>query len=274
MRRGAGCIGTLLLMLALVAAPAGCAKNVPKDKHAGLTAVQIYDIAMKQLEKKSYFKARETLQKVLGRADSTPDLVSKVHLALADAYYFDGGVLNLAEALSRYTNFLTFYPNHPRADYAQYQLGLCFLKQTLNPDRDQGQTHRALDELTKVHKSYPNSEYLAMADTKADEARELIAEHDYRIATFYFKKRQYIGAMQRFKDVLEAYPGYSRKDSLYLALGRSLLALDKPDEGCLYLQKLVAEFPDRHEAGAARHLLKDPCETDGKGAVARSDSHP
>ncbi len=267
-------MGTLALTLAMAVAAAGCAKRAPKDKHAGLTAPQIYDLSLKLMEKKSYFRARETLQKALGRSDSTPELVAKVHLALADAYFHDGGVLNLAEALSRYTNFLTFYPNHARADYAQYQLGLCYLKQTLNPDRDQGQTHKALDELSKVPKIYPNSDYLGLADAKADEARELLAEHDFRIANFYFKKSEYSGATQRFRQVLESYPRYSRKDSLYLVLGRSLLALDKKDEGCLYLQKLVAEFPDCRQAGAARHLLQQPCEAGGKGALVRSEARP
>jgi outer membrane protein assembly factor BamD len=274
MKRGAAIMGTLALTLAMAVAAAGCAKHGPKDKHHGLTAPQIYDLALKQMGKKSYFRARETLQNALGRNDSTPELVAKVHLALADAYFLDGGILNLAEALSRYTNFLTFYPNHASADYAQYQLGLCYLKQTLNPDRDQAQTHKALDELAKVPRTYPNSDYLGLADKKADEARELLAEHDFRIATFYFKKGEYIGATQRFRQVLEAYPRYSRKDSLYLVLGRSLLALDKTDEACLYLQKLVAEFPDCREAGAARHLLKEPCEAGSKGAALRSDARP
>jgi len=232
--------------------------RAPRDKYAAFSTQQVYDIAVAQSRKKSYANARDTFQKVLGRTDATPDLIAKVHLGLADAYFYDGGILNLAEAQSRYTNFLTFYPNHERADYAQYQLGLCYLKQAANPDRDQDQTRKALDELNKVKTSYPNSEYVGAADQKANEAREVLAEHEFRIGNFYFRRRGYVGALERFRKVLENYPNYSRKDRLYLLLGRSLLALEKNDEGRLYLEKLVAEFPQSRYASQARDILKQP----------------
>ena len=232
--------------------------KVPKDKYAGLTAVQVFDIAVAQSRKRSYATARDTLQKVLSRTDATPDLIAKVHLELANAYFYDGGILNLAEAQSRYTNFLTFYPNHDRADYAQYQLGLCYLKQVASPDRDQEQTRKALNELVKVRNIYPNSEYVGAADEKANEAREILAEHDFRIGYFYFRRRSYTGAVERFRSVLESYPGYSRKDRLYLMLGQSLLAMNKRDEGRIYLEKLVAEFPKSRYTQEARDILKQP----------------
>jgi outer membrane protein assembly factor BamD len=236
-----------------------------KDKYAGIPAREIYDLAMRKLKHRSYFGAREILQKVLGRQDATPELVALVHLALADAYFYDGGVLNLAEAQSRYTNFLTFYPNHERADYAQYQLGLCYLKQTASPDRDQGQARKALAELGKVKTNYPSSEFVAAADGQADKARELLAEHDFRIGNFYFRRKAYTGAVRRLRDVLDAYPNYSRKDRLYLILGQSLMGIDKSEEGRLYLEKLLAEFPKSRHAGQARELLRQPLQTAGTG---------
>ncbi len=251
----------MLAVVALIALPS-CAKNrPPKDKFAGMSSVEIYQIAQHQLEKKKYAKARDTLQGTLGRTDTTPELVADVHLALADAYFYDGGLLKLAEALSRYTNFLTFYPNHPRADYAQYQLGLCYLEQTLNPDRDQTQTRKALAELIKVESRYPNSEYVDVAYEKVGKARELLAEHDFRIGYFYYKRGSYNGAVERFRGVLEDFPRYSRKDRLYLTLARSLMELEREDEGRLYLQKLVVEFPDSRHADEARILLgEEPVE--------------
>lgn len=240
--------------------------KAPKDKYAGMTAKQIFDLAERRMKRRSWFTAREVLQKVLGRPDATPDLVAKVHLALADAYFYDGGVLNLAEALSRYTNFLTFYPNHDRADYAQYQLGLCYLKQAASPDRDQTQTRKALAELEKVGQNYPGSSYVAPADTQAAKARELIAEHDFRIGSFYHRRKAWAGAAKRLREVLEAYPDYSRKDRLYLMLGESLISLDKREEGRLYLEKLLAEFPSSRHAHEARDLLNAPIQTAGAGS--------
>jgi outer membrane protein assembly factor BamD len=252
-------MATALAALVLLASPACADKKAKpaKDRYAGMGAAQIYELALRQIESGKHAKARDTLQAALGRSDITPELTARIHLSLADAYFLDGGLINLAEALSRYTNFLTFYPNHERADYVQYQLGLCHLKQTLSPDRDQAQTRKALAELSKVENLYPGSEYIQAAATKADEAREMLAEHEFRIGYFYFKRRAYPGAIDRFREVIESFPRYSRRDQLYLLLGQSLLEMRKDDEGRLYLEKLVAEYPDSPHAGTARLLLTD-----------------
>jgi hypothetical protein len=56
------------------------------DKYSGLPARQVYDLAMQKMKRRSWFKTREILQKVLGRQDATPELVALVHLAVADAF--------------------------------------------------------------------------------------------------------------------------------------------------------------------------------------------
>jgi len=257
----------LAIAILAAAGAAACdgAKKPPKDPFAGQTAEEIYQHAERQIEKKNYSRARTTLQAALGRITTTPELIAKVHLALADAYFYDGGILNLAEALSRYTNFITFYPNHARVDYAQYQIALCHLKQVLTPDRDQTQTRRALDEFLKLRGQFPNSQYDAPAEEKANEARELLAESEFRIGQFYFRNEAYEGAVDRFRLVLEEFPLYSKKPKLYLLLGRSLIAIDRDEEGRLYLQKLMAEFPDSDAAWEAAVLLEEPAPVTREG---------
>ncbi len=238
-------------------APSACAAKSQgsKDKFADMTGQQIYDAGIAAQKKGSWYKSRGIMQKALERSDTTPDLVARIHLALADSYFHDGGLVNLAEALSRYTNFLTFYPNHELIDYAQYQLGLCHLRQALNPDRDQGETRKAVEELDRVMRRYPDSEWIDEAEAKADEARQRIAEHDYRIGNFYFRQRSWSGSAERFRRLLEEFPRFSKKDRVYLQLGQSLLNLSRGDEAMLYLNRLVSEFPDSSHASEARRLI-------------------
>ena len=256
---------TILIIGLMATMGCGGEKKAPKDPFAGQTAEEIFQHAQRQMEKKNYSRARTTLQAALGRTTTTPDLIAKVHLALADAYFYDGGIINLAEALSRYTNFMTFYPNHERVDYAQYQVALCHLKQVLTPDRDQTQTRRALDEFLKLRGQFPNSQYVAPAEEKANEARELLAESEFRIGQYYFRNEAYEGAVDRFRLVLEQFPLYSKKPKLYLLLGRSLIGLDREEEGKLYLQKLIAEYPDSDAAYEAAVLLEEPASATGEG---------
>ncbi len=252
-------VGLALAAILLLAAPAcNRAKKPPKDRFAGMTADEIYAIGARQLERGKYAKARRTFEGALGRSTTTPEIVAKVHLGLADAYFHDGGLLNLAEALSRYTNFLTFYPNHERADYAQYQLALCHLEQALSPDRDQTQTRKALGEFLKVKTRFPNSSYIARAEAKANETRERLAESEFRVARFYFRTEAWQGALDRLQEILERYPLYTGKPRVYLLLGRTLMALDRGDEGRIYLEKVVAEHPETTSAYEAEILLAEP----------------
>jgi outer membrane protein assembly factor BamD len=258
MMRARRVYASFLIVALMLMIPSACAArgSGSKDKMAGMTAQEVYDLGMVAQKKGSWFRSRNIMQRALGKPDATPDLIAKIHLALADAYFFDGGLVNLAEALSRYTNFLTFYPNHPRTDYAQYQLGLCHLRQALNPDRDQAETHKAVFELDMVKRRYPDSEWIDEAEEKADEARERIAEHDYRIGYFYFRQHSWTGAAERFRRLLEDFPKYSRKDRVYLHLGESLINTSRGDEAQLYLNRLISEFPESSAAGDARRLIE------------------
>jgi outer membrane protein assembly factor BamD len=250
-------MGVLLLAAAALAA-GGCRKSldhVPKDKDAALTPRQIYDKGVGLMRRGRYFRAREVLEKVLGRTNAGPELLADTTLAIADAYYYDGGVINVAEALSRYTSFLTFYPTHPRADYAQYQLGMSYLKQALGPDKDQSTTRDALDAFRKVELNHPASGFVTAAREKADECRERLAETEVRVGLFYLKREAWAGAADRFRTVLESYPRYSRRDRVYFLLAQALKGSNKLPEAQIYFQKVLDEYPASRYAGQARQAL-------------------
>ena len=51
-------------------------------------------------------------------------------------------------AINEFREFLSFYPTHTRADYAQYKLGMAHFYQMHGPERDQTETQEAINELT------------------------------------------------------------------------------------------------------------------------------
>jgi len=259
------------LVLAAALMSAGCKKGPNSDASRSMTAQQIYEKGMALFKGHHYFRARTILDKALSKPGVTRDLVADVNLALADAYYYDGGIINIAEALSRYTSFLTFYPAHARADYAQYQLGLCYLKQALGPDRDQATTRKALDELQKVVKEHPDSEWADKARVKIGEARERLAESEMRVGLFYLKHKAYDGAIDRFRKVLEDYPGYSHLDRAYYELADALKSARKLDEAMLYYKKVLELFPDSRYVSRAQNAIADVNEGHSSTAEASAN---
>jgi len=284
MKRGPGAmprarlVAACAAILAAALLSAGCKKGPSsraERRERDMTAQQLYDKGMNYFEHRHYYRARTVLDKALSKPGVTRDLVADINLALADAYFYDGGIINVAEALSRYTSFLTFYPAHPKADYAQYQLGLSYLKQALGPDKDQETTRKALAELQKVARDWPDSEWADKARVKVAEARERLAESEMRVGLFYLKRNAYAGAIDRFKKVLEDYPGYSRIDRSYYMLADALRSNKKRDEALLYYQKVVELFPQSRYVGAAQDAISEMNKMHGSTAEAsknRSDA--
>lgn len=247
------------LLTGLILALPGCHRSpsgaVPRGKDDDLTTGQLLERGKALLERRKYFRARTTLEKALGREDATREILADVNLLIADAYYLDGGILNLAEALSRYTSFLTFYPTHPKADYAQYQLGLCYLKQALGPDKDQSTTRKAMEAFREVEKQHPASEWVEPAAGQLKLCRERLAESEMRIGLFYVKRSAWPGAIDRFRNILEAYPGYSELDRAYFELARALEESHRREEALIYFQRILEKFPESRYAASARDAL-------------------
>ncbi|HXI04010.1 MAG TPA: outer membrane protein assembly factor BamD, partial [Candidatus Saccharimonadales bacterium] len=244
---------------------------IPSGKDESLSTEQLLQKGKALLERHSYFRARTSLEKVLSRPDATRDTIADVNLLIADAYFEDGGIINLADALSRYTSFLNFYPTHPKADYAQYQLGLCYLKQALGPDKDQDTTRKALDAFAEVEKQHPASEWVERAHEQMRICRERLAEAEMRVGLFYVKRSAWEGAIDRFRDLIGKYPMYSRLDRTYFELARALDEVKKSDEAVIYYQKILESFPRSRYAQDARDAIHDETASPEKTAEADKD---
>ena len=114
-------------------------------------------------------------------------------------------------AINEYREFLSFYPTHKRADYAQYKLGMCHYYQMHGPDRDQTETKEAIAELTTFVQRYSDtSENPAATRAGRGCARrsDRISDADYRVAIFYLKTQKFPpAAIDRFKAILKRRSG-------------------------------------------------------------------
>ncbi len=220
------------------------------------TPEEVYQIAIKKIEKKKYFSARKMLQDSLPRIPPEDrDLMPKVQMAIADAFYLDGGALNYGEALNSYRNFLTFFPAHEKADYAQFMVGMSLFRQVLAPDRDQTLTRRAISELRKVEALFPFSEYVADARRAIQEGHDELAEHE-RIVGFYYQRRgAWEAAINRYRDTLADYPTSDNTNRVLLDLAFCLLKIRNRIDAADLLERLDREDPEGKLSKRGRKLL-------------------
>jgi outer membrane protein assembly factor BamD len=258
-----------VLIVATLIALAGCGakrRERREEDRAFLTSDALYERAMEELAEENLRKAEEYLTRIqLLDPDSIRRLEPLVRLALADVTFYYGDDLSLIEARSKYLDFVTLYSDHPKAPYAQLQAGMCSLLQVRHPTRDQSQTFEALADLRDVMRRYPASPYSGAARDMIARAESNLARHDLAVGKFYFNKKAWDASANRFKRILDRYPRYTEREELYFYLGEALIRGENMIEGRIYLDRLVADYPDGSYAKDARKFLAG-IEADGRTA--------
>lgn len=261
-------VAALAVAAALLLLP-GCAakRRERKEKEAQfLTASSLYQSARVEFEKRNLRKARTLLEKIQFTGEDRQTLEPLVRLLLADSTFYLGDDLSLIEARSKYLDFVTLYGDHALAPYAQYQAGICSLRQAANPSRDQSDTAVAIADLRDVLRRFPESPFVPAARESLTRAETNLAEHEFLVGRFYLQKRKYRAAGERFRGLMEAYPHYEYREKLYFHMGKALLLGESVSEGKSWLDRLLADYPKSEYAKEAKALLaeNDPAAANGR----------
>jgi outer membrane protein assembly factor BamD len=205
-------------------------------------------------------------------ADERAEMEPLIKLCIADATFYKGTALDLISARQLYLDFVTLFGDHPLAPYAQFQAGACALEQANHPSKDQSQTQSAFADLAVVEQRYPGSAYSRAASDMIDQAKARLAEHEFIVGRFYYKRKAWLAAAQRFKVIVEAFPEYPEMAKVYYHLGQALLRNDTENvEGLAWLDKVIADYPNGEYtklARKARESYGDPLELTLDGVPA------
>ena len=229
-------------------------KPVIDPEMAKLTKEQVFDRGEEWFAKRKYPKARSYFSHVYENYPNDP-LARRALLRVADTYYAQGDAVNLVEAQYKYRDFINRYPSSDRSDYAMLQIAMVSYKQMEKPDRDQTKTREAVDKFQDMIRTYPNSPLRKEADLHLQEVLDRLAKHEQIVARFYMKRRSWLAAVQRLNGLVEQYPNYRDRDSVFYDLAQSLDALGRKGEARLYYERVISEFPKSEYAPKAKRRL-------------------
>ena len=109
------------------------------------------------------------------------------------------------DAIAELVRFLRVYPNHKDIAYAEYLLGLCYYEQIVDEKKDLQSIVNAKKTFRNLISKYPESEFATDAKFKIDLINEVLAGKEMFIGRYYFDKKKWIPAINRFRIVVDNF---------------------------------------------------------------------
>jgi outer membrane protein assembly factor BamD len=241
-RIGAGRLACIAIAGALMLPAGGCA-GLFEEKQVVLPdepADKLYNEGLTLLNKSEFRDAAKKFEEV-DRQHPYSEWARKSLLMSAFVYYEMGEHEETIQAARRY---VALHPGSPDAAYAQYLMASSYYDQIPDITRDQQRTERAMQALDEVVRKYPGTEYAESARRKLEVARDQLAGKEMLIGRYYLEKRNYTGAINRFKSVVTQYQTTRHVEEALMRLSEAYMALGIVGEAQTAAAVLGHNFPD------------------------------
>lgn len=238
--------------LALLCTLAACSSARTRPPDGSLDPDKfLWERGTEALNDRRWYTAREYFRQLVDSYPQSP-FRADAKLGIGDSYLGESTLESQLLAINEYREFLSFYPTHGRAHYAQYQLGMAHFNQMRNPYRDQTETREAIAEFTAFVQRYPTSPLLPDGRQRLREARDRLGQSEFNVGLQYYRMKWYPGAIERFAALVKSDPEYTYRDSVYFYLAQSLLRIERPFEALPFFDRLIEEFEESEHLEEAR----------------------
>ncbi|MBM1173932.1 outer membrane protein assembly factor BamD [Microvirga arabica] len=207
---------------------------------SNLPAEEIYNDGLARVQKGD-FDGAVTKFSSLDKQYPYTDWARKGLIMEAYANY-EGGFYD--EAITASRRYLQSYPNTSDAAYAQYLMASSYYDQIPDITRDQEKSERAILALQELVQRYPNSEYVSDARKKIQVASDQLAGKELEVGRFYLQKRNYAGAINRFRTVVARYQTTRHVEEALQRLTEAYMAMGIVGEAQTAAAVLGHNFPD------------------------------
>lgn len=249
--KGKGLLPFAFLCFITLLAISGCAAT--QELQGARDPKELYDKGTLAYQGQRYEEA-ETAFKTLLNEHPLSRYSVEAQISLADVYYVQE---KYEDAVSYYTNFAALHPTHPKAAYSMFQKGMCHFKEVLSIDRDQSATRKALFAFEDLRLAYPGSSYTTKAIELTGFLKKRLAEREFYVARFYYKNKNYKGALSRFRDLLKNYPEAGFTDTALYYIGESYMKLGEKKLADDAFSTIISNFPESPYVKGAIDRLKE-----------------
>jgi len=244
----------LAFLCAVLVLLAGCSKS----KKGAIRTVEgspegLYKEGLALFNKRDYSDALEKFQEITSTFPDSPPYTVWAELKVADCHFFRE---KYVEAVAAYEEFRKIHPTHEEIPYVEYQIGISYYEQIVSSDRDQTPTRKALSNFEYLVANYPPSLFTEKAREKITVCRERLADHELYVGNYYLKRKQYMGAAQRFETFLDEFRDVPDQDKALFLLGKCYIELGQAENASYAFNKIVTEYPNSSYTRESKAILE------------------
>lgn len=246
------------LLLLCVAA---CASARTADVTYAVSPERNYELGKQSLAREDWEAAEKYFVYIKSRAAFSQYAVP-AELGVADAQF---GAGRYVEAIDSYRLFSKLHPTHAQVEdgYAAFRVGDAYYRMLpskipLYPptsEYDQTSMMDASEELQRFVNKFPQSPYLTQATDLKTKISRRVANHEWYVAMYYWKRNKPLGTVGRLRRILDKHRGVGYDEDALLYLGRAYAKAGAPDRARESWSELVAAFPASQQAKAAKDGL-------------------
>jgi len=176
-------------------------KSEIKETNLELQMIEAYQEGLKELKRgDALFAAKKFNEAEILFPQS--EVAPRAALMASYSYYSQN---YYADAIAELDRFLKVYPNHQDKAYAEYLLGLCYYEQIIDEKKDLESIEKSKTIFLRLTKNYPNTDFAIDAGFKLNLIYDILAAKEMYVGRYYFNKKKWIAAINRFKFVVNNY---------------------------------------------------------------------
>ena len=197
---------TITLIILLIFGILACTKKEVKESI-------IKEVSMEQQVRDAYLEGKKSLEegdvlfaaKKFNEAETLfpqSDWASRAALMAAYSYYKQD---YYGDAIAELERFLRVYPKDPNLSYVYYLLGISYYEQIVDEKKDLNSIKNSKKYFELILDKYPNTDYALDSEFKLDLINDVLASKEMYVGRYYFKKKKWIAAINRFRTVVDEY---------------------------------------------------------------------
>ena len=191
----------IVLMFSISCTKDSTKKSIILEKDLDLQVLEAYKEGLKSLNKGDVifaakkFNEAETL---FPQSEWAPKSSLMAAYSFYSQDYYEDAILELQR-------FIKVYSFHKNLDYAYYLMGLCWYEQIIDEKKDLQTIVKAKETFSFIIKEFPNTEYALDSEFKIDLINDTLASKEMYIGRYYFDRKKWISAINRFRTVIDEY---------------------------------------------------------------------